>query len=52
MPTFLDRITRIWPHQRAAVEACNHYFKSAGARSALVQMPTGTGKTGVMATSR
>jgi superfamily II DNA or RNA helicase len=40
----------LWPHQRAAIEACNRYFASGTVRSALVQMPTGTGKTGVMAT--
>ena len=40
----------LWPHQLAAVEACNRYFASSAPRSALVQMPTGTGKTGVMAT--
>src|ERR1051326_7615749 len=41
---------RLWPHQRAAVETCQVYFKSKSKRSALVHMPTGTGKTGVMAT--
>ena len=40
---------KLWPHQRSAVEVCIDYFRSASAGSALVQYPTGTGKTGIMA---
>jgi superfamily II DNA or RNA helicase len=39
----------LWPHQAAAVGTCQRYFAAGGKRSALVQMPTRTGKTGVMA---
>lgn len=39
----------LWSHQAAAVDDCRRYFESGSTRSALVQMPTGTGKTGVMA---
>jgi superfamily II DNA/RNA helicase len=39
----------LWPHQRAAVKTCEAYFASNPNRSALVHLPTGTGKTGVMA---
>ena len=50
MPNRNVNSLNLWPHQRGAIEACNRYFKSASTRSGLVQMPTGTGKTGVMAT--
>jgi superfamily II DNA or RNA helicase len=50
MPALNVNSLNLWPHQRAGVEACNRYFASGVPRSALVQMPTGTGKTGVMAT--
>ncbi len=40
----------LWPHQSAAVGMCDAYFAAAAGRAALVQLPTGTGKTGVMAT--
>ncbi|MDQ2081515.1 DEAD/DEAH box helicase family protein [Xanthobacteraceae bacterium Astr-EGSB] len=50
MPARDIRSLDLWPHQRAGVDACNRYLASGATRSALVQMPTGTGKTGVMAT--
>jgi superfamily II DNA or RNA helicase len=50
MPRRNFRSLALWPHQYSAVETCNRYFKSGAPRAALVQMPTGTGKTGVMAT--
>lgn len=40
----------LWPHQHAALDTVEAYFASASARACLVNMPTGTGKTGVMAT--
>jgi superfamily II DNA or RNA helicase len=40
----------LWPHQHAALDAVEAYFASESARACLVNMPTGTGKTGVMAT--
>jgi len=43
----------LWPHQMAAVERINDYIsafhRGAAQGSALVQMPTGSGKTGVIA---
>lgn len=39
----------IWPHQLAAAQAVEEYFAAESERGCLVQMPTGTGKTGVMA---
>jgi superfamily II DNA or RNA helicase len=39
----------LWPHQVAAIADAEAYFASGSARGCLVQMPTGTGKTGVMA---
>ena len=38
----------LWPNQRAALKRCAEYL-AAPDRAALVQMPTGTGKTGVIA---
>jgi superfamily II DNA or RNA helicase len=40
----------LWPHQLEAVRASDRYFNAGIDRSALMHMPTGTGKTGVMAT--
>jgi superfamily II DNA or RNA helicase len=42
----------LWEHQRLAVEAAGRYLAAAevGDMSALITMPTGTGKTGVIAT--
>lgn len=40
----------LWPHQRAALDTVDLYFASTSTRACLVNMPTGTGKTGVMAT--
>jgi hypothetical protein len=41
----------LWEHQRRAVETVHAYLGSSnrGDRAALVTMPTGTGKTGVIA---
>lgn len=39
----------LWEHQRSAIEMCEKFFASFSTRSALVHLPTGTGKTGVMA---
>lgn len=40
---------QLWPHQRDAVASGERYFASGSKRGALIHMPTGTGKTGVMA---
>lgn len=40
----------LWDHQIGAVEAIAHYVESGSDGSALIRMPTGTGKTGVIAT--
>ncbi|MGO9681082.1 MAG: DEAD/DEAH box helicase [Beijerinckiaceae bacterium] len=50
MPVLDINTLALWPHQRSAVVACDRYFDSGRVRSALVHMPTGTGKTGIMAT--
>jgi superfamily II DNA or RNA helicase len=41
----------LWEHQRKAVEVSDAYLRSASGadRAALITMPTGTGKTGVIA---
>ncbi len=39
----------LWPHQLKAVWCCEAYFASGSDKGCLVHMPTGTGKTGVMA---
>lgn len=39
----------LWAHQRQAIETCDRYFNANVTRAALVQLPTGTGKTGIMA---
>ena len=40
----------LWDHQGAAVEALQSYIRSKSTQGALVHMPTGTGKSGVIAT--
>ncbi|RVO48174.1 DEAD/DEAH box helicase [Sinorhizobium meliloti] len=40
---------QLWAHQLAAAAKCDAYFASGSERGCLVHMPTGTGKTGVMA---
>ena len=45
----LDRIG-LWDHQREAVDLCDRYFAGHSARAGLVHHPTGTGKTGIIAT--
>jgi superfamily II DNA or RNA helicase len=44
-PAALD----LWPHQLDAVRVGDHYFSSGSKRAGLIHMPTGTGKTGIMA---
>ncbi|WP_376743885.1 DEAD/DEAH box helicase [Ensifer canadensis] len=39
----------LWPHQCDALRRAEIYFESESPRGCLIQMPTGTGKTGVMA---
>jgi len=45
--------TPLWPHQEKAIDAFRKYLNAAQKNpdlgSALVHMPTGTGKTGVIA---
>lgn len=52
-PNIVDYLS-LWPHQRDAVEAMHNYINNAYENitdgSALVHMPTGSGKTGVIAT--
>lgn len=43
------RSINLWPHQREAVEMIERYLQSRSRGSALIRMPTGTGKTGVIA---
>jgi hypothetical protein len=40
---------KLWAHQRDAVRSGEAYFGSGSKRGCLIHMPTGTGKTGVMA---
>jgi superfamily II DNA or RNA helicase len=47
-------LTRLWTHQVGAIKTVEKYLRShaaVGTAAALVQMPTGTGKTGVIAVS-
>lgn len=39
----------LWQHQHKAIKMCERYFAAGTSQAALVQLPTGTGKTGVMA---
>jgi superfamily II DNA or RNA helicase len=39
----------LWSHQNQAVEKVRSYIESDADGAALVRMPTGTGKTAVMA---
>ncbi|WP_460653940.1 DEAD/DEAH box helicase family protein [Kribbella endophytica] len=50
MPEQQSMMSFLWPHQRKAVEVIGRHI-SAGVpdRSALITMPTGTGKTAVIA---
>ncbi len=49
----IDQLS-LWPHQLEAVQRMRHYFARRSSKqikgSALVHMPTGSGKTGVIAT--
>ena len=48
----LELPEKLWDHQVAAVQTVDQYLRSTDdAESALVTMPTGTGKTGVIAAS-
>jgi superfamily II DNA or RNA helicase len=40
---------KLWPHQEKAVTMVRGYLESSSTGSALVSMPTGTGKSGVIA---
>lgn len=40
----------LWPQQHAALDTVEAYLAPARGRACLVNMPTGTGKTGLMAT--
>jgi superfamily II DNA or RNA helicase len=40
---------RLWPHQLKAIETAGEYLQCNASGSTLVRMPTGTGKTGIMA---
>ena len=53
MPPELQLPKGLWPHQRRAVETVDGYLSGPvrEGRSALITMPTGTGKTGVIASS-
>lgn len=53
MPSQLQLPRRLWSHQRRAVETVDGYLNGSAqaGRSALITMPTGTGKTGVIASS-
>ncbi|MGO9684975.1 MAG: DEAD/DEAH box helicase family protein, partial [Beijerinckiaceae bacterium] len=44
-PSALD----LWPHQFDAVRIADAYFSDQSSRACLIHMPTGTGKTGIMA---
>lgn len=44
--------SKLWPHQKAAIREINRYLESGiGDEAALITMPTGTGKSGVIALS-
>jgi hypothetical protein len=51
MPNQLHLPGALWGHQRHAVETVNQYLEARrkDGRAALITMPTGTGKTGVIA---
>ncbi|GAB2472251.1 DEAD/DEAH box helicase [Jatrophihabitans fulvus] len=53
MSSLVKAIGGLWEHQRAAIEAVRRYLAHAPAHhdAALVTMPTGTGKTGVIASA-
>lgn len=39
----------LWPHQHSAIASAQAYFESNTKKGCLIHMPTGTGKTGVIA---
>src|SRR5689334_3731340 len=41
--------TKLWPHQRKALAFAINHLKTSSSSPCLVRMPTGTGKTGVIA---
>jgi superfamily II DNA or RNA helicase len=41
----------LWEHQQRAVQTISDYIEAESDGSALIRMPTGTGKTGVIATA-
>ncbi len=50
MPRTLRLPTALWDHQREAVRTISEYLDSGEREeSALITMPTGTGKSGVIA---
>lgn len=46
-----ETIPSLWPNQVAALKRIDEYLLSSSSGSALVQMPTGSGKTGIIAVS-
>ena len=40
--------TKLWPHQREAIKTIEQYLGAGAVGSALIRMPTGTGKTGII----
>ena len=46
-----ESIPSLWPNQVAALKRIDEYLLSSSGGSALVQMPTGSGKTGIIAVS-
>jgi superfamily II DNA or RNA helicase len=40
---------RLWPHQKDAIKAARRYLNARPNKAALIRMPTGSGKTGVIA---
>jgi superfamily II DNA or RNA helicase len=43
------KVLSLWPNQQDAIATCQLYLSKKAAGDALVHMPTGTGKTGVIA---
>jgi len=43
------RTLPLWEHQRQAIDTVGRYLARASSEAALIRMPTGTGKTGVIA---
>lgn len=42
-------LAELWDHQRQALELLENYLESRSEKAALIHMPTGTGKSGVIA---